>query len=61
MPPETAHVMTGARKAALLLVSVGQERAAKIVQALNEDEVDRVMAEIANLGVVDELVVNQVM
>jgi flagellar motor switch protein FliG len=58
---ETALQMSGARKAALLLVSVGHERAARIVQALNEDEVERVMTEIANLGVVDEPVVNAVM
>jgi flagellar motor switch protein FliG len=58
---EAVHQMTGARKAALLLVSVGHERAARIVQALNEDEVERVMGEIANLGPVDEPVMNQVM
>jgi flagellar motor switch protein FliG len=58
---EQAHQLSGARKAALLLVSVGQERAAKIVQALNEDEVDKVMTEIANLGPIDEPVMNQVM
>ena len=53
--------MTGARKAALLLVSLGQDRAARIVQALHNDEVEQVMAEIANLGPVDEPLVNQVM
>jgi flagellar motor switch protein FliG len=58
---EPLYQMTGARKAALLLVSVGQERAARIVQALNEDEVDQVMTEIANLGPIDEPIVNQVM
>jgi flagellar motor switch protein FliG len=58
---EQAHQLSGVRKAALLLVSVGQERAAKIVQALNEDEVDQVMSEIANLGPIDEPLMNQVM
>lgn len=53
--------LTGARKAALLLVSLGQERAARVVKSLNEDEVEQVMAEIANLGPVNEPVVNQVM
>jgi flagellar motor switch protein FliG len=53
--------MSGARKAALLLVSVGQERAARILQSLNEVEVERVMTEIANLGPVDEGLLNQVM
>ncbi len=53
--------LTGARKAALLLVSVGQERAARILQSLSETEVERVVAEIANLGPVEEPVVNHVM
>jgi flagellar motor switch protein FliG len=53
--------MSGARKAALLLVSLGQERAARVVQALNTEEVEQVMTEIANLGPVDEPLVNQVM
>ncbi len=47
---DTAYRMSGARKAALLLVALGQERAARIVQALHSDEVEEVMAEIANLG-----------
>jgi flagellar motor switch protein FliG len=53
--------MSGARKAALLLVSLGQDRAARVVQALTNEEVEQVMAEIANLGPVDEPLVNQVM
>ena len=58
---ETAREMSGARKAALLLVALGQDRAARVVQALNEDEVERVMVEIANLGPVEEPVINEVM
>ena len=58
---ETAYRMSGARKAALLLVSLGQDRAARVVQALTNEEVEQVMAEIANLGPVDEPLVNQVM
>jgi flagellar motor switch protein FliG len=53
--------MSGARKAALLLVSVGHERAARILQSLSEEEVEQVMTEIANLGPVDEPLVNWVM
>lgn len=60
MPVDVAQ-LSGARKAALLLVAVGQERAARIVQALNESEVERVMVEIANLGPVEEALVNSVM
>jgi len=58
---ETAYQISGTRKAALLLVSLGQERAARVIQALNEEEVEKVMGEIANLGPIDEPVVNLVM
>lgn len=58
---DTAYQLSGARKAALLLISVGHERAAKILQSLNEEEVERVMSEIANLGPIDEPIVNHVM
>ncbi len=58
---DTAYQLTGARKAALLLISLGHERAARILQGLNEEEVERVMAEIANLGPIDEPVMNHVM
>ena len=58
---ETAHQLSGPKKAALLLVTLGQERAARVVQALREDEVELVMAEVANLGPVNEPVVNEVM
>ena len=58
---ETVYRMSGARKAALLLVALGQDRAARVVQALGSDEVEQVMAEIANLGPVDEPLVNQVL
>src|ERR1019366_5600413 len=61
MMAETAYRMSGARKAALLLVSLGQDRAARVVQALTNEEVEQVMAEIANLGPVDEPLVNQVL
>ncbi len=58
---ETGYRMSGARRAALLLVALGQDRAARVVQALRNDEVEQVMAEIANLGPVDEPLVNQVL
>lgn len=58
---EAATQLTGARKAALLLVSLGHERAARVVQAMREEEVERIMAEVANLGVVEDSVVNSVM
>jgi flagellar motor switch protein FliG len=58
---DTAHQLSGPKKAALLLVTLGQERAARVVQALREEEVEMVMAEVANLGPVNEPVVNEVM
>jgi flagellar motor switch protein FliG len=58
---DTGRQLTGARKCALLLVSLGQERASKVVQSLSEPEMEKVMAEIANLGPVEEPVMNQVM
>ena len=57
----TVTQLSGVRKAALLLVSLGQERAARILKALTEDEVELVMTEIANLGPIDEPLMNQVM
>lgn len=61
MPADTTTQLSGARKAALLLVSLGHDRAARVVQALREEEVERIMAEVANLGPVDDNVVNHVM
>jgi flagellar motor switch protein FliG len=57
----TATQISGARKAALLLVTLGQERAARILKALSDDEVEIVMTEIANLGPIDEPLMKQVM
>lgn len=53
--------LSGARKAALLLISLGHDRAARVVQSLREDEVERIMVEVANLGPVEDNVVNSVM
>jgi flagellar motor switch protein FliG len=41
--------MTGARKAAIFLVSVGQERAAEVLKNMRETEVTEIMAEVARL------------
>lgn len=61
MPDTATYNLTGKRKAALLLVSLGQERAARVLQSLNEEEIEKLMGEVANLGPVDEPIVNQVM
>jgi flagellar motor switch protein FliG len=49
----TTTEMTGARKAAIFLVSVGQERAAQILKTMRESEVTEIMAEVARLPRVD--------
>ena len=41
--------VSGTRKAAILLVSVGQERAAQVLRNMRETEVTEIMAEIARL------------
>jgi flagellar motor switch protein FliG len=41
--------VSGTRKAAILLVSVGQERAAQVLRTMRESEVTEIMAEIARL------------
>jgi flagellar motor switch protein FliG len=41
--------VSGTRKAAILLVSVGQERAAQVLRNMRESEVTEIMAEIARL------------
>jgi flagellar motor switch protein FliG len=45
--------MPGARKAAILLVSVGQQRAAEVLKSMRESEVTEIMAEIARLTDID--------
>ena len=37
MADTATQQLTGAKKAALLLVSLGQERAARIIKSLNEE------------------------
>jgi flagellar motor switch protein FliG len=49
MKPET----TGARKAAILLVQMGKEEAAKVMSHLNSAEVEQISGEIMRLGSVD--------
>ncbi len=53
--------MTGAQKTAVLLMAMGTERAAKILQSMRESEVTEVMAEVARLTDVDERIVEGVL
>jgi flagellar motor switch protein FliG len=59
--PVATQEMTGLRKAAILLVSLGRDRTAKILAALREPEVELLTAEIARLDNVDAETVHGVM
>ena len=47
--PNTAELLTGIRKAAMLLILLGDKSSAEIVKQLSEDEVQQVSREIARL------------
>jgi flagellar motor switch protein FliG len=44
------HPMTGPQKVAILMVSLGEERAAQVLKELKPQDVEKVVAEIARLG-----------
>src|SRR3954451_24982647 len=52
--------LTGAQKAAILLLQLGMERSALVLRSLRESEVAEIMAEVARLRTVDEEMVEQV-
>jgi flagellar motor switch protein FliG len=56
-----AGEMTGLRKAAILLVQMGKDEAAKIMSHLREAEVEELTAEIVRLGQVEADVANVVL
>ena len=53
--------LTGAQKAAILLVQLGRERSALVLKSLRESEVEEILSEIARLKGVDTAVVDTVM
>jgi flagellar motor switch protein FliG len=53
--------MTGTQKTAVLMMAMGTERAAKILQSMRESEVTEVMAEVARMADIDEKVVEAVL
>lgn len=55
------EVLTGRKKAAILLIALGKEKASEIYKHLNEDEIEQLTLEIANLSKVDADVKNKVM
>src|SRR5919109_275433 len=61
MPPETAEIYTGARKAAIFLAAVGADVSAKVFKSLDDTEIETLSAEITRLPNVDENVTAQVL
>jgi flagellar motor switch protein FliG len=48
-----AMTLTGVRKAAIIIMALGEEHASKIFKHLQEDEIERIVREIAALGTVN--------
>lgn len=63
MPTKTqsAADLTGAQKAAILLLQIGKEQSAKVLRSMRENEVADLMAEIARIRNVDTAIVDEVM
>ena len=60
MSTTTANDLSGARKVAILLVSLGTEQAASILRRMSEPDVEEVLREIADLENVDSDLVDSV-
>jgi flagellar motor switch protein FliG len=54
------HTLTGRQKTAILLVALGPETASKMLRKMNEEEVEKITFEIADLDIVSPEVRNQV-
>ena len=61
MATKTQGRLTGSQKAAIMLMHMGKERAAKVLRAMSEAEVSEVMTEIAQLDTVDSTTVSEVL
>lgn len=57
MIEELAKKMTGAEKAAIVLLSVDEENATKVFEKLNEDEIKDISQAMSSLGVVKQEVI----
>jgi flagellar motor switch protein FliG len=53
------RALTGAQKSALLLMSVGEESAAKIFSLMHDDEIKEISQTMANLGTVSSTVIER--
>ena len=51
--------LTGLKKAALLVMSVGEDTAAKIFQLMHDDEIREISQTMANLGTVNATVIER--
>jgi flagellar motor switch protein FliG len=60
-PGLTTLSMTGARKAAIMLVQFGKEQSAEVLANMTEKEVEQLSAEVARLGKLDPGQVDDVM
>jgi len=60
-PQLTTLSMTGVRKAAIMLVQFGKEQSAQVLSNMSEKEVEMISAEIARLGKLDPIVVDDVL
>ena len=55
------HELTGAEKAAILLLSLESDQASKVLRELREDEVSEIATEIAALAVVEQETVSEIL
>ncbi|MEU4423699.1 flagellar motor switch protein FliG [Actinoplanes sp. NPDC024001] len=60
-PALTTLSMTGVRKAAIMLVQFGKEQSAQVLANMTEKEVEMLSAEVARLGKLDPVQVDDVM
>ena len=49
----TPRPMSGARKAAIVMMAIGEEHSAKLMKFLQEDEIERIAREVASIGSVN--------
>ncbi|HVQ93250.1 MAG TPA: flagellar motor switch protein FliG [Mycobacteriales bacterium] len=56
-----AETLTGLRKAAVLLVQMGRQRSAAVLEKLQDSEVEELTSEILRLGRVDQDIADQVL
>ena len=59
--PRNKGVITGREKAAVLLITLGPDKSAKIFRHLKEDEIKQLTLEIANINKVDAEMKDKVM